>query len=140
MLYLACLPTLDALTAQDRVQRAHDLCLAALLGDTIYNFGELLLHPILTSLALDGDQPPPSVVTGTAAAEEESRRWGWLRKLVVSFAQGDLGGFEALQPRFSEEVRTSSPSSLGTDPDLRLFLPDSRSSKPRSGSWSKRSG
>jgi 26S proteasome regulatory subunit N9 len=42
LLYLACVDTDKELGAEDRVNRARDLCIAALLGDTIYNFGELV--------------------------------------------------------------------------------------------------
>jgi 26S proteasome regulatory subunit N9 len=46
LLYLACLPDLDStpppLTAEEKLGRAHDLTLAALLGEEIYNFGELV--------------------------------------------------------------------------------------------------
>lgn len=80
------------LPSAERTQRAHDLCLAALLGDTIYNFGELLQHPILE-------------VLGDDAEEEDGRRWRWLRDLVRCFSKGDLGGFESVIPRLSEEVR-----------------------------------
>jgi 26S proteasome regulatory subunit N9 len=41
LLYLACVNIDTDLSAEDGVQRAHDLALAALLGD-IYNFGELV--------------------------------------------------------------------------------------------------
>ncbi|CAG8543724.1 7217_t:CDS:2 [Ambispora gerdemannii] len=49
LLYLACI-NLETLTTDDKVERAYDLAISALLGDTIYNFGELLMHPILESL------------------------------------------------------------------------------------------
>jgi 26S proteasome regulatory subunit N9 len=49
LLYLAC-ANLDELSPQDKFQRAHDLGLAALLGDTIYNFGELVRFTKKTSL------------------------------------------------------------------------------------------
>ncbi len=43
LLYLACLPDLEvALGPEERLQRAHDLALAALLAEEIYNFGELV--------------------------------------------------------------------------------------------------
>lgn len=42
LLYLACVDVDQELSEADRKQRAHDLCIAALLGDTIYNFGELV--------------------------------------------------------------------------------------------------
>jgi 26S proteasome regulatory subunit N9 len=41
LLYLACVD-LEELTQADRVERAYDLSLSALLGDMIYNFGELV--------------------------------------------------------------------------------------------------
>jgi 26S proteasome regulatory subunit N9 len=47
LLYLACVDEKD-LTEAERVARAHDLCIAALLGTTIYNFGELVSIEIPT--------------------------------------------------------------------------------------------
>jgi 26S proteasome regulatory subunit N9 len=41
LLYLACVSESD-LSEEERRGRAHDLCIAALLGETIYNFGELV--------------------------------------------------------------------------------------------------
>jgi 26S proteasome regulatory subunit N9 len=41
LLYLACV-NIEELTPADRIERAYDLSLAALLGDMIYNFGELV--------------------------------------------------------------------------------------------------
>ncbi|KNZ47211.1 26S proteasome regulatory subunit N9 [Puccinia sorghi] len=84
LLYLACLPNVTVdLDLESRIQRAHDLGLAALLGDTIYNFGELLQHQILESL------------TGTP--------FEWIRSLLFAFNEGNLGIFESLTPRFPEE-------------------------------------
>lgn len=45
LLYLACLPhngCEDDLIEEDKVQRAHDLAIAAILGQGIWNFGELV--------------------------------------------------------------------------------------------------
>lgn len=84
LLYLACLRNVNTdLSLESRIQRAHDLGLAALLGDTIYNFGELLQHPILESLS------------GTP--------FEWIRSLLFAFNEGNLGVFESLAPRFPEE-------------------------------------
>ena len=41
LLYLACI-SLDDLSQHDKVERARDLAISALLGQTIYNFGELV--------------------------------------------------------------------------------------------------
>lgn len=68
----------------ERVLRAHDLSLCAFLGDTIYNFGELLMHPILDAL------------NGTPHE--------WLKRLLFTFNEGNIGKFEALAPFFPREV------------------------------------
>lgn len=39
------------LTSQENRELAYDLSIAALLGDKIYNFGELLQHPIMSSIS-----------------------------------------------------------------------------------------
>ncbi|KAI1004788.1 hypothetical protein K3495_g3427 [Podosphaera aphanis] len=49
LLYLACIDLSDLTSAERRI-RAYNLATAALVSDTIYNFGELLLHPILEDL------------------------------------------------------------------------------------------
>lgn len=49
LLYLACID-IKTLASHDAQSRAYDLSIAALVSDSIYNFGELLLHPILETL------------------------------------------------------------------------------------------
>lgn len=83
LLYLACIDVEVDLLLEERIQRARDLALSALLGDTIYNFGELLLHPILSSL--------------------ESSSHAWLSTLLFSFNSGDIGRFESLISHLSSE-------------------------------------
>ncbi len=85
LLYLACVNVDVDLTDEARVQRAHDLSISALLGDTIYNFGELLLHPILASLG-------------------KSEQHSWLSELLFAFNAGDIGRFEALAPHLPKEA------------------------------------
>lgn len=51
LLYLACIELSD-LEPEEQLSRAHDLGLSAFLGDTIYNFGELVS---LTWSRLDDD-------------------------------------------------------------------------------------
>lgn len=83
LLFLACIDPAKELSQMEQLMRAHDLAIAALLGDTIYNFGELLPHPILDSL------------NGT---EHE-----WIKNLLFTFNEGDIGGFESLAPLFGRE-------------------------------------
>lgn len=42
LLYLACVNPETDISPEDRLVRAHDLGISALLGETIYNFGELV--------------------------------------------------------------------------------------------------
>lgn len=49
LLYLAY-TTVESLSDTFKLDLAFDLSLSALLGDNIYNFGELLAHPIINSL------------------------------------------------------------------------------------------
>lgn len=67
---------IEDLTEEERLARAYDLSVAALVSDSIYNFGELLLHPILDSL------------TETPHA--------WLRDLLFAFNRGDLTAYDVL--------------------------------------------
>ncbi|GHJ87633.1 hypothetical protein NliqN6_4035 [Naganishia liquefaciens] len=82
LLYLACI-NLDEQTKEDLVSRAHDLSIAALLGETIYNFGELLQHPLLNVLE---DSPHK-----------------WLKDMLFVFNAGDIGQYEVLSQRLPEE-------------------------------------
>ncbi|KAJ1662255.1 26S proteasome regulatory subunit [Coemansia sp. RSA 1813] len=75
LLLLACID-IQELSAEDRAQRAYDLCIAALLSDNIYNFGDLLSHPILGSLK------------GT---EHE-----WMVALLLAFTSGDIAKYESM--------------------------------------------
>ncbi|KAH6563908.1 hypothetical protein BASA50_000368 [Batrachochytrium salamandrivorans] len=68
--------SLDDLSVQEKQERAYELSMSALLGENLYNFGELLMHPILDSLK------------GTA--------FEWLRTLLFQFNTGDMEGFEKI--------------------------------------------
>ncbi|KAF8476186.1 hypothetical protein BDZ91DRAFT_711132 [Kalaharituber pfeilii] len=82
LLYLACIQITD-LTPEELQERAYNLSIAALLGETIYNFGELLLHPILDSL--------------------KDTEHSWLRDLLFAFNAGDLNKFNALVVHFPKQ-------------------------------------
>jgi 26S proteasome regulatory subunit N9 len=79
LLYLACLPGPSALAKDEAVQLAYNLSIAALLAEKIYNFGELLLHPILGQL--------------------HGTQHFWLRDLLYTLNSGDLDGYNALTSR-----------------------------------------
>ncbi|KAF8624294.1 hypothetical protein AX15_005927 [Amanita polypyramis BW_CC] len=83
LLYLACVDPEKDMSHEERLLRAHDLGVSALLGDTIYNFGELLMHPILGAL--------------------EGTPHEWIKKLLFTFNEGSIGKFEALAPLFPHE-------------------------------------
>jgi len=83
LLYLACVDIVKDLLPEDRLSRAHDLGVAAFLGDQIYNFGELLMHPILDDL--------------------DQSEYDWIKKLLFTFNEGNIGKFEALAPLFPKE-------------------------------------
>eukprot|EP00730_Choanoeca_flexa_P019613 TRINITY_DN9589_c0_g1_i7.p1 TRINITY_DN9589_c0_g1~~TRINITY_DN9589_c0_g1_i7.p1 ORF type:complete len:405 (+),score=105.68 TRINITY_DN9589_c0_g1_i7:175-1389(+) len=73
--FLGCIEV-DTLPVDEQVQRAFDLSLAALLGKGIYNFGELLSHPIIKVLN-DTDK-------------------SWVIELLYAFNAGDLAKFSNL--------------------------------------------
>ncbi|KAI3987418.1 hypothetical protein MKX01_042422 [Papaver californicum] len=75
LLYLAYTPV-ESLSETFKLDLAFDLSLAALLGDNIYNFGELLAHPIIKSLL------------GTKVE--------WLYYILQAFNSGDLVRYQEL--------------------------------------------
>lgn len=77
--YLGCVDV-AALPLGDRQQHAFFLGLAALLGDGVYNLGELLAHPVLEALR-GGDR-------------------AWLVELLHAFNAGDIARFEAMRPQW----------------------------------------
>lgn len=91
--FLACISITDLSLLAQR-ERAYDLAIAALLGDSIYNFGELLLHPILDSLA--------------------ATEFKWLRELLFALNVGNLAVFDELRPKLA-----LTPILAGTDEFLR---------------------
>lgn len=76
LLYLACID-IKSLNPAERRNRAYDLSVAALVSTNIYNFGELLLHPILDALSERDDDK-------------------WLRELLFAFNRGDLAAYDVL--------------------------------------------
>jgi 26S proteasome regulatory subunit N9 len=83
LLYLAYV-SLDTLAPSRREQLAFDMGLAALLGEDIYSFGELLSHPILESLRRSSG--------------------AWLVDLLECFHAGDLARYGKLRVQFAAQL------------------------------------
>ncbi|KAK4337195.1 hypothetical protein RND71_043294 [Anisodus tanguticus] len=79
--YLGCLDY-EKESKEDLYAKAFALALAALLGESIFNFGELLQHPIINHLK-QKDQ--------------------WLIDLLEAFNSGDLQKFSDLRPTWSAQ-------------------------------------
>ncbi|KAK4490827.1 hypothetical protein RD792_001542 [Penstemon davidsonii] len=75
LLYLAYI-SVESLSEPFKLDLAFDLSLSALLGENIYNFGELLAHPIIKSLV------------GTKVE--------WLYYILEAFNSGDLVRYQEL--------------------------------------------
>lgn len=71
LLYLS---TLESLNDINKLEFGFDLSISALLGDKIYNFGELILHDILNDL--------------------KESDYDWLYNLIVNLNSGNRGQFE----------------------------------------------
>lgn len=74
--YLGC-TDLSTIDKEEQKEQAFYLGLAALLGNGVYNFGELLAHPILDSLVGTDKQ--------------------WLVDLLRTFNAGNIGDYERLR-------------------------------------------
>ncbi|XP_076819396.1 26S proteasome non-ATPase regulatory subunit 13-like [Clavelina lepadiformis] len=80
--YLGCVE-LDSIPVTEQQERAFNLGLAGLIGDKVYNFGELLQHPILDSLKGTNKQ--------------------WLIDLLFAFNSGNIEKMDALKGYWSAQ-------------------------------------
>lgn len=71
LLFLACIPKIESLPNKESI--IQDIAISGLLGDKIYNFGEIIMHDIFKYLQSE-----------------------WLKNLVLSLNNGDLKLFTAL--------------------------------------------
>merc|ERR1712002_311831 len=81
--YLGCIE-LNELSETEQRERAFYLGLAAILGKDVYNFGELLAHPVLNSL--------------------KDTEKNWLVDLLIAFNSGDISKFESLRTHWSSQA------------------------------------
>eukprot|EP00116_Pleurobrachia_bachei_P005552 sb/3465814/ len=79
--YLGCID-IDELTAKQQQEHAFHIALSALLGDKVYNFGELLAHPLLDALKV---------------------ACPWIVELLLAFNRGDMDKLEELQPQWTQQ-------------------------------------
>lgn len=99
------------MSPEERLIRAHDLSVSAFLGDTIYNFGELVSGPAMNPKLIEENfkfgciQLMHPILDSLNGTQHE-----WLKKLLFTFNEGNIGKFEALAPLFPKEVYH--PSSL----------------------------
>ncbi|CAF4634224.1 unnamed protein product, partial [Rotaria sp. Silwood1] len=75
--YLGCIDN-SSIPLKEKAERAFNLGLAALLAENVYNFGEILQHPVLDAL--------------------KDTREQWLIDLLQAFNVGDVEKYEALKP------------------------------------------
>jgi 26S proteasome regulatory subunit N9 len=85
LLYLAYTP-IESMSLQEQRAVSFDVGMAALLGDSVYNFGELLAHPAVASLE---------------RTENE-----WLAKLLYAFNRGDLSEYERLVSSYKRQMES----------------------------------
>lgn len=97
MLYLAYISS-ETLPQDTRRDLAVDLSLAALLGDDLYNFAELIAHPITEAL------------TGTAFA--------WLQEIMAAFNDGDLHRYDELCVKHADALNAQ-PALVANERKLR---------------------
>ncbi len=76
---------LSTSVAGEQLERAFNLGLAAVLGKGVYNFGELLAHPILEVLKETDKQ--------------------WLVDLLYAFNAGNIPKFDELKTNWAAQVR-----------------------------------
>merc|ERR1712025_1018381 len=80
--FLGC-TDVEEMSKEEQAKHAFFLSLAALLGDKVFNFGELLAHKVLESLK---------------GGENE-----WLIDILFAFNSGDVAKFRALKPKWSSQ-------------------------------------
>ena len=72
------------LSVPEQAERAFNLGLAAILGKGVYNFGELLAHPVLETL--------------------KSTERAWLIDLLYAFNSGNIPKFDQLKSHWVNQV------------------------------------
>ncbi|KAL7076953.1 hypothetical protein ACQ4LE_003814 [Meloidogyne hapla] len=98
--YLGC-EDVENLKMSEREEYALLLCVAALLGEGVYNFGELLAHPILEAL-MGGPKE-------------------WIVNALYALNAGDWDGFDKFKGKLQEEATDISQNMKLIEEKLRLL-------------------
>lgn len=96
--YLAYTP-LDGLSKEFAEAVAVDVSLAGLLGEDVYNFGELLVHPVIIQL-------------------NQSTSYQWLYHMLECFHQGDMSQYDHLCTLHAK-VLNAQPALVANERKLR---------------------
>jgi len=75
---------LEAMPLDEQQAWAYDIAIAALLGEKIYNFGELLGNPVIKSL--------------------EGTNLQWVPALLRTYNKGDLAGYDSLTQKHGDKM------------------------------------
>ncbi|XP_040984995.1 26S proteasome non-ATPase regulatory subunit 13 isoform X2 [Aquila chrysaetos chrysaetos] len=87
--FLGCIDVKD-LPVSEQQERAFTLGLAGLLGEGVYNFGELLMHPVLESLRNTDRQ--------------------WLIDTLYAFNSGNVETFQSLKSAWGQQMTFTRPA------------------------------
>jgi len=92
------------LNHEQRIQRAHDLCISGFMADSIYNFGELVgdIYPRTQDKVLCYARVYQIMHPILGALQHTPHEW--LRNMLLAFNEGSIGKFDALRPLFPKEV------------------------------------
>ena len=96
-MYLSFVST-DSLPDDFRARLAVDVSLAALLGEDIYSFGQLLQHPIVSSL--------------------HGGPFAWLHELLEAFNSGDMHRYDDLCAKYATQLNAQ-PALVANERRLR---------------------
>lgn len=97
LMYLSFVSS-DTLPQDFKLRLAVDVSLAALLGEHIYSFGQLLQHPIVSVL----DASP----------------YAWLHELLAAFNAGDIAKYDQLCVRYAQQLNAQ-PALVANERRLR---------------------
>jgi len=100
--FLGCTPLKD-LPLSEQKEHAKNLAISSLVAEGIYNFGELLAHPVLDSLKRTQDE--------------------WLVHLMRAFNSGDVTEFETLKKKWTtNKLLAENESKLRTKVTLLAIM------------------